>query len=119
MIGILLHVTTSRPNIMQEVGQVVRFQETPKETHVLAVKRNFKYLKDTTDFGIWFPKGNDLTLVSSIDANWVGSIDDSRSTSGATFYLRDCLVSWLSKKQSSVSFSTIEQEYIATVACCT
>jgi hypothetical protein len=106
MIGILLYVTTSRPDVMQEVGQVERFQETPKETHVLAVKRIFKYLKGTTEFGIWYPKGNKLTLVSYTDADWEGNIDDRKSTSGATLYLGYCLVSWTSKKQPLVSLST-------------
>jgi hypothetical protein len=53
------------------------------------------------------------------DADWVGSIDDRRSTSGAAFYLGECLVSWLSNKQSSISLSTVEVEYIAAAACCT
>jgi hypothetical protein len=53
------------------------------------------------------------------DADWAGSIDDQRSTSGATFYLGECLVSWLRNKQSSVSLSTAEAEYIAAASCCT
>ena len=53
------------------------------------------------------------------DADWAGCIDDRRSTSGAAFYLGECLVSWSSKKQSSVSLSTAEAEYIAATACCT
>jgi hypothetical protein len=106
MIGIILYVIASRPDVMQAVGHVTRFQVAPKETHVLAVKRIFKYIKGTTDFGLWYPKGNELTMVAYMDANWAGSIDDRRSTSGATFYLGDCLVSWLSKKQSPVSLST-------------
>jgi hypothetical protein len=64
-------------------------------------------------------KGNELTMVTYTDADWAGSIDDRRSTSGANFYLGDCLVSWLSKKQSSVSLSTTEAEYIAATTCCT
>ena len=64
MIGSLLYVTASRPDVMQAVGQVARFQATPKETHVLVVKSIFRYLKGTLDFGLWYPKGNDLTLVA-------------------------------------------------------
>ena len=78
VIGILLYVTTSRLNVMQVVGQVARFQATPKETHVLAVKRIFRYLKGTTDFGLSYPKGNDLILVSYTDADWAGNIDEKK-----------------------------------------
>jgi hypothetical protein len=119
MIDNLLYVTTSRPYVMQEVGQVARFQATPKDSHVLAVKRIFRYLKGIEEFGLWYPKGNDLSLISYTDADWAGCIDDQRSTSGETFYLGECLVSWLRKKQSSVSLSTTEAEYIATTSCCT
>jgi hypothetical protein len=119
MIGSLLYVTTSRPDVMQEVGQVARFQAAPKESHVLAVKRIFRYLKGTKEFGLWYPKGKDLSLIAYTDVDWAGCIDDRRSTSGATFYLGECLVSWLRKKQSSISLSTAEAEYIATTTCCT
>jgi hypothetical protein len=119
MIGILLYVTTSRPYVMQAIGHVARFQAEPKESHVLAVKRIFRYLKGTEEFGLWYPKGKDLSLIAYIDADWASCIDDQRSTSGAGFYLGECLVSWVRKKQSSVSLSTAEAEYIAAAACCT
>ena len=76
MIGSLLYVTTSRSYVMQEVGQVARFQEAPKESHVLVVKRIFRYLKGIQEFGLWYPKGNDLSLIAYIDADWAGYIDD-------------------------------------------
>jgi hypothetical protein len=56
MIGNLLYVTASRPDVMQAVGQVAQFQVAPKESHVLAVKRIFRYLKGTEEFGLWYPK---------------------------------------------------------------
>jgi hypothetical protein len=59
---------------------------------VLVVKMIFRYLKGTEEFGLWYPKGNDLSLISYIDADWAGCIDDRRSTSGAAFYLAECLV---------------------------
>ena len=77
---------------------MARFQATPKETHVLAVKNIFRYLKGTIEFGLWYTKRNELTLLSYTDADWEGSIHDRKSTSGATLYLGDCLVSWSSKK---------------------
>jgi hypothetical protein len=119
MIGSLLYVTTSRPDVMQAVGHVAQFQAAPKESHVLEVKRIFRYLKGTEEFGLWYPKGKDLSLISYTDADWAGCIDGQQSTSGAVFYLGECLLSWLSKKQSSVSLSTIKAEYIATTSCCT
>jgi hypothetical protein len=117
MIGSLLYVTTSRLDVMQVVGQVAKFQAAPKESHVLAVKRIFRYLKGTEEFGLWYPKGKDLSLIAYTD--WASCINDRKSTSGATFYLGECLVSWLSKKQSSVSLSTAEAKYIAATTCCT
>ena len=71
------------------------------------------------DYGLWYPKGNKLTLIAYTDADWAGCVDDRKSTSGATFYLGDCLVSWMSKKQTSVTLSTTGAEYIAAAACCT
>ena len=104
---------------MHAVALVARFQANPKQTHVLAIKRIFRYLKGTTKLGLWYPKGNELTMVAYTDADWVGSIDDRKSTSGVALYLKNCLVAWSRKKQSSVSLSIVEAEYIAAVACCT
>jgi hypothetical protein len=119
MIGSLLYVTTSRPNIMQAIGLVARFQDAPKETHVQVVKRIFKYLKGTLDFGLWYSRGEYFTLTTYTDADWADNVDDKKSTSGGAFFLGNSLVSWLSKKQSSVSLSTTEAEYIAATTCCT
>jgi hypothetical protein len=98
MIGNLLYVTASRPNVMQSIGQVPRFQVAPKESHVLAVKRIFRYLNGTKEFGLWYPKGKDLSFIAYIVADWASCIDDQISTSGVAFYLGECLISWISKK---------------------
>ena len=76
MIGSLIYVTTSRPDVMQAVGHVARFQVAQKESHVLAVKRIFRYFKGTKEFGLWYPKGKDLSLITYMDTDWVGCIDD-------------------------------------------
>jgi len=60
------------------------------------------------DFGIWYPKGQDFTLRTYTDAYWAGNVDERKRTSGGKFFLGNCLVSWLSKKQYSISLSTIE-----------
>ena len=87
---------------------VARFQSTPKETHVAAVKRILRYLKGTVDYGLWYQKSNKFTLRAFIEVDWVGSIEDRKITSGATFYLGDCLVSWLRK--NSLPFHSLHQK---------
>jgi hypothetical protein len=76
MIGNLLYVTTSKPYVMQAVVHMAQFQEAPKESHVLELKRTFRYIKGTKEFGLWCPKRKDISLISYIDADWVGCIDD-------------------------------------------
>ena len=95
MIGILLYITASRPDVKQVVGMVARFQAGPKEKHVHAVKIIFRYLKGTIDLGLWYPSKNPLSLKSYLDANWAGCVDDIKSTSGV---LGESLVAWTSKK---------------------
>ena len=85
MIGSLFYLIGTRPDIMHAVGIVGRFQANPKESHLQAVKRIFKYLQGTQDFGLWYPRDADLTLHSYTDADWVGSVDDRKSTSGGAF----------------------------------
>ncbi len=118
MIGSLLYITGTRPDIMHAVGIVGRFQENPKESHLQAVKRIFKYLQGTQNFGLWYPRDTDLTLHAYTDADWAGSVDDRKSTSGGAFYMGSRLVSWFSKKQSSIALSTAEAEYVVVASCC-
>jgi hypothetical protein len=119
MIGSLLYVTASRLDIMQAIGLVAGFQYAPKERHVLVVKRIFRYLKGTLDFDLWYSRSKDFTLTSYIDVDWERSIDDNKSTIGEAFFLGNCLVSWLRKKQNSISLSIEEVEYIAATTCFT
>jgi hypothetical protein len=119
MIGILMYITTSRPNIMHVVGMVGRYQVAPKEIHLQDVKRIFRYLKETMTYGLWYPKNQNLQLTSYSDADWANCVDERKSTSGGAFFLGDSLVAWLSKKQGSISLSTTEVEYIAAATCCT
>ena len=79
MIGSLLYVTNTRPDVIQVVGLVSRLQLAPKETHVAAVKRIRRYLKGTVDYGLWYPKINNFTLREFTDACWAGSIDDKKN----------------------------------------
>ena len=85
----------------------------------IKIKGIFRYVKGTVDYGLWYPKRNNYTLKEFTDVDWAGSIDDRKITSGVAFYLGDCLVSFLSKKKSSISLSTVEAKYIVAASCCT
>eukprot|EP00253_Pinus_taeda_P004890 PITA_04890 len=119
MIGSLLYLTGTLPDIMHAVGIVGRFQANPKETHLQAVKRIFKYLQGTQNYGLWYSRDTDLTLHAYTNADWAESVDDRKSTSGGAFFMGSRLVSWFSKKQISIALSTAKAEYVAVASCCT
>jgi hypothetical protein len=119
MIGSLLYLCASRPDIMLSVCMCARFQADPKEVHLRAVKRILKYLVYTPKFGLWYLRGSTFDLIGYSDADWAGCKIDRKSTSGTWQFLGRSLVSWASKKQNSVVVSTAEAEYIATGHCCT
>ena len=104
---------------MHAIGMVGRFQAAPKQSHLLAMKHIFKYLKRTMSYGLWYPRNQNIQLISYSDADWANCVDERKSTSGGAFFLGESLVAWLSKKQSSISLSTTEAEYIAAATCCT
>lgn len=87
MIGCLVYLTSTRPYIMHAVGIVGRFQANSKESHIQVVKRIFKYLQGTQDYGLWHPKDAYLTLHAYTNADWAGSVNDQKSTSGGAFYI--------------------------------
>jgi hypothetical protein len=119
MIGSLLYITTSHPDIMHVVGMVGRFQSSPKQSHLQATKRIFRYLKETMTYGLWYHRNQNFQLTAYSDADWANCVDERKSTSGGEFFLGDSLVAWLSKKKGSISLSTTEVEYIAAATCCT
>ena len=106
MIGNLLYITTSCPNIMHDVGMVGRYQVAPKQSHLLHVKRIFRYLKGTMDYGLWYPMNQNFQLSVYSDVDWANCVDEKKSTSGGAFFLGDSLVAWLRKKKGSISLST-------------
>ncbi|KAG6578252.1 Integrase catalytic core protein [Phytophthora cinnamomi] len=113
-VGALMHLMTStRPDIAFAVGYVSRFMENPQVEHWIAVKRIFRYLQGTKSHGIRFSPGKDIDFQGYSDADWAGDLSDRKSTSGYLFQVAGGPISWGSKKQSSVSLSTSEAEYIA------
>ncbi|XP_070055289.1 secreted RxLR effector protein 161-like [Nicotiana tomentosiformis] len=81
MIGSLLYFTASRPDIFFSVGLCARFQINPKESHLTTVKRILRYLKDTTDHYLWYPKGSNFNLVGYADSDYACFLVDKKSTS--------------------------------------
>jgi len=119
MIGSLLYLTASQPDIAFSVSVCARFQANPKESHLTAVKYIVRYVNATVNYGICFSRETNLVLAGYSDANWAGNADDRKSTSGGCFYVGTNLVAWMSRKQASISLSTAEAEYIAAGSCCT
>ncbi|GJU12195.1 retrovirus-related pol polyprotein from transposon TNT 1-94 [Tanacetum coccineum] len=94
------------------------YQASPTKKHLEALKRVFRYLRGTINWGLWYPKDTAMALTAYADADHAGCQDTRRSTSGSAQFLGDKLVSWSSKKQKSTAISTIEAEYIAMSGCC-
>ncbi|GJU01509.1 putative ribonuclease H-like domain-containing protein, partial [Tanacetum coccineum] len=94
MIGLLMYLTSSRPDIMFAMCARVRYQVNPKVSHLLAVKRIFRYLKGQFKLGLWYPKDSPFDLVSYTDSDYAGANLDRKSTTGGCQFLGCRLISW-------------------------
>jgi len=119
MIGSLLYLTASRPNILFSVCLCARFQSDPRESHLTAVKRIFRYMKGTTNLGLLYRKSLDYKLVGFCNADFAGDRIEEKSTSGNCQFLGENLISWASKRQATIAMSTAEAKYISAASCCT
>ncbi|GJR22397.1 putative ribonuclease H-like domain-containing protein [Tanacetum coccineum] len=118
MIGSLMYLTTSRPDIMYAVYACSRFQVTPKTSHLHAVKRIFRYLKGKPNLGLWYPRVSSFDLEAYSDSDYSGANLDRKSTIGGCQFLGRRLISWQYKKQTIMATSTTEAEYVAAANCC-
>ncbi|GKB02816.1 hypothetical protein Tco_0830905 [Tanacetum coccineum] len=118
MIGSLMYLTASRPDIMFAVCACSRFQVTPKSSHLSAVKRIFRYLKGKPKLGLWYPRVSSFDLKSYSDIDYAGANLDRKSITGGCQFLGRRLISWQCKKQTIVATSTTEAEYVAAASCC-
>ncbi|GKA12079.1 putative ribonuclease H-like domain-containing protein [Tanacetum coccineum] len=118
MIGSLMYLTSSRPDIMFAVCACARFQVNPKISHLHAVKRIFRYLKGQPKLGLWYPKDSPFDLVAFTDSDYAGASLDRKSITGGCQFLGCRLISWQCKKQTVVANSITEAEYIAASNCC-
>ncbi|GJU15483.1 putative ribonuclease H-like domain-containing protein [Tanacetum coccineum] len=117
MIGSLMYLTYSRPDIMFVVCACVRVQVNPKSSHLHVVKRIFRYLKGQPKLGLWYPKDSPFDLVAYTDSGYAGASLDRKSTTGDCQFLGCRLISWQCKKHSVVANSTTKAEYIAASNC--
>ncbi|XP_070029882.1 secreted RxLR effector protein 161-like [Nicotiana sylvestris] len=118
IIGSLLYLTSSRPNIVFSVGLCVRFQSNPKESHLKVAKRILRYLKGTHDLVLYYPSADNFNLIGYADADYAGYLVNRNSTYGMAHFLGSCLISWGTRKQNSVALLTAEAEYVAATSCC-
>nr|GEY18247.1 putative ribonuclease H-like domain-containing protein [Tanacetum cinerariifolium] len=117
MIGSLMYLTASRPDIMFAVYACARHQVTPKECHLDTVKRIFRYLKGHPKLGLWYLKESPFDLVAYSDSDYGGATQDRKSTTiGCQFFGRR-LILWQCKKQTIMATSTTEAEYVAAASC--
>ncbi|GKA17999.1 putative ribonuclease H-like domain-containing protein [Tanacetum coccineum] len=117
MIGSLMYLTSSRPDIMFAVCACARYQVNLKVSHLHAVKRIFRYLKGQPKLGLWYPKDSPFDLVAYTDSDYAGASLDRKSTTGGCQFLGCRLISWQCKKQTVVANSIIEAEYVAASSC--
>ncbi|XP_031281495.1 uncharacterized protein LOC116140003 [Pistacia vera] len=106
LVGCLLYLTATRPDLMFVASYLSRFMSCPSESHYRAAKRVLRYVKGTSNLGIWFKRAEKLVLQGYTDSDWGGSLDDMKSTSGYVFYINEGAISWFSKKQDTVAQST-------------
>ncbi|GJZ88515.1 putative ribonuclease H-like domain-containing protein, partial [Tanacetum coccineum] len=118
MIGSLMYLITSRTDIRFAVCACARFQVTPKTSHLLAIKRIFRYLKGKPTLGLWYSRDSPFELVTYIDSDYAGATQDRESTTGGCQFLGNRLISWQCKKQTVVATSTTKAEYVAAASCC-
>ncbi|GJW94577.1 retrovirus-related pol polyprotein from transposon TNT 1-94 [Tanacetum coccineum] len=118
MIGGLMYLTASRPDIAYATFVCARYQARPTVKHLKEVKRIFRYLRQSYNMGLWYPKDSGFELIAYSDADHAGCKDDCKSTSGGLQFLGEKLVSWSSKKQDCTAMSTAEAEYVSLSACC-
>ncbi|GJR05574.1 uncharacterized mitochondrial protein-like protein [Tanacetum coccineum] len=117
MIGSLMYLTSSRPDIMFTVCACARYQVNQKISHLHAVKRIFGYLKGQPKLGLWYPKDSPFDLVAYTDSDYAGASLDRKSTTGGCQFLGSRLISWQCKKQTVVANSITEAEYVAASSC--
>ena len=111
LVGSLVYLTVTRPDIFYAVYQVSQYLSAPRSTHYVAVLRILRNLKGTLFYGLFYFTQSSLILRAFSNADWVGDPIDHRSTTGYCFLLGSSLISWRSKKQTHMARSSTEAKY--------
>jgi hypothetical protein len=117
MIGSLMYLMNTRPDICFAVNTLSQYMVEPRRVHLMVEKHILRYLKGTVDYGLRYVSDREIRLQGYANSDWAGSVADRKSTLGCCFSLGSTMISWLNRKQTSVALSTAEAEYIA--ACST
>jgi hypothetical protein len=113
LIGSLMYLVNTRPDICFAVNTLSQFMVEPRRVHWVAAKHVLRYLCGTVDYGMDYHRGDGVRLVGYTDSDWAGCVSDRKITSGCCFGLGSAVVSWFSRKQKSVALSSAEAEYMA------
>jgi hypothetical protein len=109
-----MYLTNTRPDICFAMNTLSQFLVEPRCVYLMAAKHVMRYLKGTIDYGLSYDGDHNFTLSGYTDSDWAGSVADRKSTSGCCFSLGSAMISWQSRKKSSIALSTAEAEYIST-----
>jgi hypothetical protein len=115
LVGSLLYLTHTHPNLSFAVGLIARYMQTPHESHWEAAKRILHYVRGTVQFGIHYSSGGAPLLVGFIDSDWADDPDDQKSIASYVFSLGSGPATWACKKQQDIALSSVEAEYRASV----
>ena len=113
-----MYLTKTRPDICFAINTLSQYMVNPGHIHLIGAKHVMRYLKGTLYYGLRYTSSREIKLHGYADSDWGGSAKDRKSTSGCCFSLGSSMISWFSRKQTSISLSTIEAEYIATCSAC-
>ena len=119
MIRSLILLIASHPDISFSVGACARYQVNPKESHLMYIERIIHNLNETLNYDLWYPYDSSFVITGYSDVDWAKNNEDKKFTSGACYFIGDCLVAWFSKKQNSISLSTTEAKDIVVGSRCT
>ena len=118
LIGSLMYLVHTRPDICYTVNAPSQFMSDPKHIHWVAAKHVLGCVRGTITYGLRYTSSNGVLLAGYVDSDWVGSAVDRKSTSGYCFSMGSAMISWSNRKQGSIAQSTSEAQYIATSDAC-